>query len=123
MAVLFFIYLFFGQLVLGVVGVGIAFLLSLLPLAGRLLRRMIHAIFFALVGAYLGVVSAYLFIVVSGFLGGKIFVWLAALTPWILLTGYVAGLVFGGGFGWRRMKIRISAPGGSGSHPRHAGSG
>ena len=115
MQAIFFASLAVIQLLVGLIGSVIAYALSLKPSLRNHRARMMGAVRFGAFGAYLGVAVGFASVIAIGFLWNYLTstemnvseqyapTFLALLLP----AGYVAGLLGGALFGWRRCSRRI----------------
>jgi hypothetical protein len=112
--ILVFFFLAVFQIAVAATGCIVAFLITLAPSIKGFRWKGIRASLFGASGSFLGVIIAYVSILVAGFfwkiielfrLGGPA-IFLAEAAPWLLIGGYMVGLVGGSYIGW---KFRIPA--------------
>jgi hypothetical protein len=104
-----FIYLGFFQIAIAVVGCVVAFVITIAPNLRAARGKAIWASLFGAAGGFVGVIIVYVSIMAAG-LAWKVLelfrlvgpaIILAEVAPWVLIAGYIAGLVGGSYVGWK----------------------
>jgi hypothetical protein len=107
--ILVFAFLAVGQILVAAIGCIVAFIITMAPSIRSVRGKVIRASLLGASGGFVGVVIVYILIIAVGLawktielfhLGGPAIV-LADAAPWLLMSGYVAGLVGGYYIGWK----------------------